>query len=142
MSTLGYITIAIIGILAVLMIRRYRMFMSGVNAEPSDKLVIFTDTNFKQQLKTPIVLIDFWAEWCQPCKIQGPIVNQLAADNENKDIKIGKMDVEKNPKIAQQFGIRNIPTLIIFKNGKEFERLVGLKNKNALNKALSKALNN
>lgn len=142
MSTVGYIVIAVIVVLAFLMIRRYRMFMTGVTAEESDKLVTFNDQNFKQQLKTKVVLIDFWAEWCQPCKIQGPIVNQLAADNEDDNVKIGKMDVEKNQKTAQQLGIRNIPTLIIFKNGKEFERLVGLKNKAVLNKAIAKALNN
>jgi thioredoxin 1 len=140
MSTLAYITIAVIVLLAFLMIRRYRMFMSGVGTEESEKLVAFTDQNFKQHLKTKVVLVDFWAEWCQPCKIQGPIVSQVAADNEDDNVKVGKLDVEKNQKTAQQLGIRNIPTLIIFKNGKEFERLVGLKNKNVLNKAIAKAL--
>lgn len=114
--------------------------MSGVGTEESEKLVAFTDQNFKQHLKTKVVLVDFWAEWCQPCKIQGPIVSQVAADNEDDNVKVGKLDVEKNQKTAQQLGIRNIPTLIIFKNGKEFERLVGLKNKNVLNKAIAKAL--
>ena len=141
MSTLAYITIGVIALLVILMIRRYRMFMSGAGMEESDKLVLISDQNFKQHLKTNVVLIDFWAEWCQPCKIQGPIVNQLAAENEDNNVKIGKMDVEKNQKTAQQLGIRNIPTLIIFKNGKEFDRLVGLKNKNVLNKAIKKALN-
>jgi thioredoxin 1 len=140
MSTLAYITIAVIVLLAFLMIRRYRMFMSGVGTEESEKLVAFTDQNFKQHLKTKVVLVDFWAEWCQPCKIQGPIVSQVAADNEDDNVKVGKLNVEKNQKTAQQLGIRNIPTLIIFKNGKEFERLVGLKNKNVLNKAIAKAL--
>jgi thioredoxin 1 len=140
MSTLAYITIAVIVLLAFLMIRRYRMFMSGVGTEESEKLLAFTDQNFKQHLKTKVVLVDFWAEWCQPCKIQGPIVSQVAADNEDDNVKVGKLDVEKNQKTAQQLGIRNIPTLIIFKNGKEFERLVGLKNKNVLNKAIAKAL--
>jgi thioredoxin 1 len=140
MSTIAYITIAVIVLLAFLMVRRYRMFMSGVGTEESEKLVAFTDQNFKQHLKTKVVLVDFWAEWCQPCKIQGPIVSQVAADNEDDNVKVGKMDVEKNQKTAQQLGIRNIPTLIIFKNGKEFERLVGLKNKNVLNKAIAKAL--
>lgn len=142
MSIAGYIITAAIVVLAFIMIRKYRMFMSGVGVEVSDKLVTFTDQNFKQQLKTKVVLVDFWAEWCQPCKIQGPIVNQVAAENDDDNVKIGKMDVEKNQNTAQQFGIRNIPTLIIFKDGKEFERLVGLKNKAVLNKAIAKALNN
>lgn len=142
MNTIGYILVIVIVALVILMIRRYRMFMTGVSKEVSDKLIIFTDQNINQQLKTKVVLVDFWASWCQPCKIQGPIVNQLAADNDDKDVKIGKMDVEKNQKTAQQYGIRNIPTLIIFKDGKEYERLVGLKNKVVLNKAINKALKN
>ncbi len=115
--------------------------MSGVGTEDSDKLVEFTDQNFKQQLKTKVVLIDFWAEWCQPCKIQGPIVSTVAEENNDNNVKVGKLDVEKNQKTAQQLGIRNIPTIIIFKDGKEFERLVGLKNKNVLKKSITKALN-
>jgi len=141
MSTTAYIIIAVVIILAFLMIRRYRMFMSGVGTEDSDKLVEFTDQNFKQQLKTKVVLIDFWAEWCQPCKIQGPIVSTVAEENNDNNVKVGKLDVEKNQKTAQQLGIRNIPTIIIFKDGKEFERLVGLKNKNVLKKSITKALN-
>ncbi len=140
MGTIGYILIGLVVVIVFLMIRRYRMFMSGVGTVDSDKLVFLTDNNFKKQIKQGIVLVDFWAEWCQPCKIQGPIVSQLAEENTNENITIAKLDVEKNQQAAQQLGIKNIPTLIIFKNGKEFERIVGLKNKNVLKKALDKAL--
>ena len=140
MGTIGYTLIGLVVVIVFLMIRRYRMFMSGVGTVDSDKLVFLTDNNFKKQIKQGIVLVDFWAEWCQPCKIQGPIVSQLAEENTNENITIAKLDVEKNQQAAQQLGIKNIPTLIIFKNGKEFERIVGLKNKNVLKKALDKAL--
>lgn len=140
MGTIGYILIGLVVVIVFLMIRRYRMFMSGVGTVDSDKLVFLTDNNFKKQIKQGIVLVDFWAEWCQPCKIQGPIVSQLAEENTNENITIAKLDVEKNQQAAQQLGIKNIPTLIIFKNGKEFERIVGLKTKNVLKKALDKAL--
>ncbi len=140
MGTIGYILIGLVVVIVFFMIRRYRMFMSGVGTVDSDKLVFLTDNNFKKQIKQGIVLVDFWAEWCQPCKIQGPIVSQLAEENTNENITIAKLDVEKNQQAAQQLGIKNIPTLIIFKNGKEFERIVGLKTKNVLKKALDKAL--
>ena len=137
MAYYWYIIIILVLAIAVFMIQRYRMYMSGINTPDSEKLAKFTDKNFAHQIKNGIVLIDFWAEWCQPCKIQGPIVSQLAEDNEDKNVKVGKFDVEKNPKIAQKLGIKIIPTIIIFKSGKEVNRLVGLKNKKALAKAVS-----
>lgn len=114
------------------------MFVSGVGTEQSEKLIILSDQNFKQQIKHGVVLVDFWAEWCQPCKIQGPIINQLAEENANEGIKIAKLDVEKNPKVSGELGIRNIPTMIVFKNGEIKEKLVGLKTKKVLEKTLQK----
>jgi len=136
MAYYWYIIIIIVLALVFFMIRRYQMFMKGINTPNSEKLVAFTDKNFSHQIKNGIVLVDFWAEWCQPCKIQGPIISQLAEENEDKNIKIGKLNVENNPKVAQKLGIKNIPTIIIFKSGKEANRLVGLKNKKALEKAI------
>ena len=136
MAYYWYIIIIIVLALVFFMIRRYQMFMKGINTPNSEKLVAFTDKNFAHQIKNGIVLIDFWAEWCQPCKIQGPIISQLAEENTDKNVKIGKLNVENSPKAAQQLGIRNIPTIIIFKSGKEASRLVGLKNKKALEKAI------
>ena len=136
MAYYWYIIIIIILVIAFLMIRRYRMFMKGIDTPNSEKLINFTDKNFSHQIKNGIVLIDFWAEWCQPCKIQGPIISQLAEENDDKNVKIGKLNVENSPKAAQQLGIKNIPTIIIFKSGKEANRLVGLKNKKALEKAI------
>lgn len=89
--------------------------------------IIFTDQNFDQEVvKTPgVVLIDFYASWCGPCKIQGPIIEQLATEYSGK-AKIGKLDVDANNQVASQFQVMSIPTLIIFKNGQLKERLVGL----------------
>jgi len=137
MAFYWYIIIILVLAIAIFMIQRYRMYMSGIDTPESKKLAKFTDKNFTHQIKNGIVLIDFWAEWCQPCKIQGPIVSQLAEDNIDKNVKIGKFNVENNPKFASQLGIKNIPTIIIFKSGKEANRLVGLKNKKALEKAIA-----
>jgi len=77
------------------------------------------------------VLIDFFADWCAPCKMMAPIMEELATEMEGKAV-IGKMDVDEAGSIAQQFGIRSIPTLILFKDKKEQQRIVGLQRKEAL----------
>lgn len=106
------------------------------------KPVEVTDTNFKNEVldaKTP-VLIDFWAEWCGPCKMIDPIVDELAREYAGK-LKVGKVDVDNNQQISMQFGIRSIPTLLIFKNGKVVDQIVGAVPKRTLADKISKHLN-
>ena len=74
-----------------------------------------------------IIVVDFWAEWCGPCRMLGPTIEELAIENE--DIVIGKMNVDENELTPKQYGIRGIPTIIFFKGGKEVERVVGVKSK-------------
>ncbi len=86
---------------------------------------IITDANFKEVLDTDKpVLVDFWAEWCGPCKMIGPIVKELAADYNGKAI-IAKVNVDENPSTSAEFGIRSIPTLLIFKNGEIVDKQIG-----------------
>ncbi len=86
---------------------------------------IITDANFKEVLDTDKpVLVDFWAEWCGPCKMIGPIVKELAADYEGKAV-IAKVNVDENPSTSAEFGIRSIPTLLIFKNGEIVDKQIG-----------------
>lgn len=100
--------------------------------ETKSKVIHVTDADFDKTIKKGITLIDFWAIWCGPCRRQGPIVEEIANENTNKKVKICKMDVDKNKETSNTFGIRNIPTIIIFKDGKEVKRLVGLQDKTTL----------
>ena len=85
------------------------------------------------------VLVDFWAEWCGPCRMVGPMVDELATDFEGRAI-VGKVDVDTQNEIAAQFGIRNIPTLLIFKNGEVVDKQVGAVQKSVLAEKLDKLL--
>lgn len=100
---------------------------------------VFTDENFETETNKGVVLIDFWATWCGPCRMQAPIIEQLADEMGDK-VMIGKLDVDANPKTAQSFGIMSIPTLLIKKDGQVVDQLVGVHMKDQLKQALEKNL--
>lgn len=88
--------------------------------------IIINDSNFKEEVvdsEFP-VLIDFWAEWCAPCRLIAPIVEEIANEFKGK-LKVGKLDVDNNPQTSMNYGIRSIPTLLIFKEGKPVETIIG-----------------
>jgi len=89
------------------------------------QVMVLDEGNFDAELETGVVLVDFWATWCGPCKIQGPIVEEVAAQVQ-ETAKVAKLDVDAVPAIAQRFSIRSIPTLIIFKDGKNVQQFVGV----------------
>ena len=88
--------------------------------------VEITDGNFESLVKNSdkVVLVDFWAEWCGPCRMVGPIVEELAKEYDGKAV-IGKLNVDHNPNVSMEFGVRNIPTILFFKNGKVVDKQVG-----------------
>ena len=93
----------------------------------------FTDANFKEVVleSEKLSVVDFWAEWCGPCRMVGPIVEELAKDYEGK-VNIGKVNVDFNPEVAMTYGIRNIPTILFIKNGQVVDKQVGAAPKSTL----------
>ncbi|MFA5029873.1 MAG: thioredoxin [Patescibacteria group bacterium] len=105
--------------------------------------VIFNDSNFEAEaLKdTKPVLVDFYADWCGPCKMQAPIIEELAEEFGDR-AKLGKLDVDSSPQTAQKFEVMSIPTIMIFKNGEIISRFTGLQSKDFLATELNKLINN
>ncbi|HXG38026.1 MAG TPA: thioredoxin [Bacteroidota bacterium] len=106
------------------------------------KPIEVTDANFESEVikSDKPVLVDFWAEWCGPCRMIAPIVEEIAKEY-NGTLKVGKMDVDANPQVSMQFGIRSIPTLLIFKGGRVVDQVIGAVPKRVLTEKLSKHLN-
>jgi thioredoxin 1 len=96
-----------------------------------------TDANFNEIIQSDKpVLVDFWAEWCGPCRMIGPIVEELAGEYDGKAV-VGKVDVDANPQVSAKFGIRSIPTLLVFKNGEIVDKQIGAVGKNILAEKLN-----
>ena len=91
----------------------------------SDKIKTFTDSNFDDETKNGVVLVDFWAEWCGPCRRLAPTVDALATDFDGRAT-VAKLNVDENPNVPGRYAIRGIPTLLLFKNGQLAETIVGL----------------
>ena len=98
-----------------------------------------TDANFDDTVKSGVVLVDFWAPWCGPCQMQGPIVEKIAEAYEGKAT-VGKVNVDENQGTAAKFTVMSIPTLMIFKDGEKVEQLVGLQTEERLKAALDAQL--
>ena len=93
----------------------------------NDRVITVTDDNFAEAIEgaSGLAMVDFWAEWCGPCRIVAPIVAELAEAYADRGLRVGKLDVDENPKTASRFGIRSIPSILFFKDGKHVDTVIG-----------------
>jgi thioredoxin 1 len=107
----------------------------------SEHMLEFTDDEFDTQVVNADLptMVDFWADWCAPCKMIAPVVEALAEENAGR-LRVGKLNVDENPKTATRFGIRGIPTLLVFKGGEVVEQIVGVRSKKDLQKIVDQNL--
>ncbi|NNE28529.1 MAG: thioredoxin [Saprospiraceae bacterium] len=100
----------------------------------------FTDSNFQTETDKGVSVVDFWAEWCGPCRMITPIIEELAKDYEGRAT-VGKVNVDHNPEVSFKFGVRSIPTILILKDGEVVDKHVGVTTKQALSEKINAALN-
>ena len=101
---------------------------------------VITDKTFNEETDKGLVLIDFWATWCGPCRMQAPILDQLEQEYDEEEFRIAKLDVDENPETPQQFGIMSIPTLMLKKDGQVVEKAVGVHSKEQLRQMIDQYL--
>ena len=131
METFLIIISSVVGVFLILNIYARLKMKNIPQVDDHKDILTLSDKNFQQQTKGKIVLVDFWAAWCAPCRMMAPVLNDVADDLTGNQ-RVGKINIEQQKSLANQFKVRSIPTLILFSNGKEVKRFVGIKQKEFL----------
>ena len=129
-----------LGLFLAYMIYNYWKIKKSSNIPQNEAIVELTSQNFNRQTKNGVMLVDFWADWCMPCKMMVPILNNVVTELP-REAKVGKVDIQKYNDLASKLKVRNIPTMILFKDGIEVNRFVGVKQKDFLLKEILKTIN-
>jgi len=137
MQTTLIVSIIVISIFAFLILRARAAMKNIPQVADHQKILILTDKNIQQQLKNKLVLADFWASWCAPCRMMAPVLNEVAEELSGNS-NVAKVNIEQYQSLAQKYSVRSIPTLILFKNGIEVDRFAGVKTKDYLLKQIQK----
>jgi thioredoxin 1 len=135
MSIALMIISGLVGIFVIYTVYAFRRLKNVPDVMSSDKIKILTDKNFEHQVRFGVSLVDFWASWCVPCKMMSPVLNELAEEI-NGRASICKLNVEQFQAAATRYAVRNIPTMVLFRNGKEINRFVGVRTKDFLLKQI------
>ena len=137
MSTGQIVLLIVVALFIGLIVYNQQRIKKMPSIENNERIVVLSNKNFNPVTKSGLVLVDFWAAWCGPCKMMAPVLNEVA-EEAGDSVTIAKLNVDHNPDLSQRFKIRSIPTLILFKNGKEIERYMGVKPKRFLLQELKK----
>jgi len=130
MNTTLIIIIAVFSVLAILFFSLRAKIKNTPPVKDSEKIITLTDKNFQHQINAKTILVDFWASWCAPCRMMAPVLNEVSEEIDK--VFVGKINIDEYQSVAAKYNVRNIPTMIIFKNGKEVDRIVGIKSKSYL----------
>jgi len=140
MTSSNIIVIVSVVLFIAYMTYNYRKMKSLSNIPESDKVLEITSENYIRTVKSGVTLVDLWASWCMPCKMMIPVLNEVAEELP-KGARVGKLNIEKYKDMASAMKVRNIPTMILLKDGKEVNRFVGVKTKDFLIKEINLVLN-
>ena len=135
MQTTLIISGIVIAAMVILFLRARANLKNIPLVNDHEKILTLTDKNFQHLTKNRVVLVDFWAAWCAPCRVMAPVLNDVASELTGNS-QVGKVDIEQYQSLARRFKVRSIPTLILFKNGNEINRFVGIKTKEYLIKQI------
>ena len=128
MNIAVYIVLGLLAAFIFLVFRAKKMMKNLPSVEDHKNIITLTDKNFAAQTKNRLMIVDFWAAWCGPCKMMAPVLNEVAGELEGSN-RVGKLNVDEYSALARKYNVRSIPTMILFRNGKEVDRFVGVKSK-------------